>query len=198
LLTLMTKFVALANPHYKKIAVPVTASGEIDLLAEKMNLDLIKTRDSHLALMEAASDKDIRFVGGSKGGFIFNEFLFASDAMYSVAKLLECMALTKKRFGEIDSETVRLHGVRKHIVCPFHIKGAIMRRLMQDTESIPRDLVEGVRLFPKDSGTHTTVLLNPDRTRPLFHIFAESEDPSIAERFAEEYETKLTQWIKNE
>jgi mannose-1-phosphate guanylyltransferase / phosphomannomutase len=196
LLTLVTKFVALANPQNKKIAVPITASGEVDLLAKELHLEVVKTRDSHLALMEAAADKEIKFVGGSKGGFIFNEFLFASDGMYSVAKLLECMALTKKRFGEIDSETPRLHCIRKNIPCSFHIKGRIMRRLMKDTESIQRDLIEGVRLYPENSGKFTSVLLNPDRTRPVFHLFAESKDPATAERFAEEYEKKLLAWIK--
>ena len=196
LLTLMTKFVVLANPQIKKIAVPITASGEIDLLAKEMQLEVIKTRDSHLSLMEAASDKEIKYVGGSKGGFIFNEFLFASDAIYSVAKVLECMALTKKRFGEIDKETARLHNVRRSIPCPFHVKGRVMRSLMKDTEGIPRDLVEGVRLFPGNSGKHTSVLLNPDRTRPLFHVFAESEELKKAEQFANEYEKKLSTWIK--
>jgi mannose-1-phosphate guanylyltransferase/phosphomannomutase len=196
LLTLMTKFVVLANPHIKKIAVPITGSGEVDILAEEMNLELIKTRDSHLALMEAASDKDTKYVGGSKGGFIFNEFLFASDGMYSVAKLLECLALTKKRFGEIDRETARLQFVRKSIPCSWNVKGQVMRQVMKDTESIPRDLIEGVKLYPKEAGKHTSILLNPDRTRPLFHIFAESEDLKVAERWADDYEKKLLQWIQ--
>ncbi|HEY6952713.1 MAG TPA: hypothetical protein VI758_09920, partial [Bacteroidota bacterium] len=173
-------------------------SGEVDLLARELNLEVVKTHDSHLALMEAASDKDIKFVGGSKGGFIFNEFLFASDGMYSVAKVLECMALTKKRFGELDSETPRLHSIRKHLPCSFNVKGRVMRRLMKDTETVRRDLIEGVRLYPENSGAHTSVLLNPDRTRPLFHIFVESEDPAVAQRFADEYEKKLARWIKEE
>ena len=194
LLTLMTKFVLLANPRIKKIAVPITASSEVDLLAAPLNVAIVKTRDSHLALMEAASDKEIGFVGGSKGGFIFNEFLFASDGMYSVAKLLECMALTKKRFGELDKETPRLHAIRVSIPCSWNIKGQVMRRVMKDSESSPRDLIEGVKIYPKNAGKHTSVLLNPDRTRPLFHIFAESEDPKVAERFAGEYEKKLLQW----
>ncbi len=198
LLTLMTKFVALANPKNRKIAVPITASGEIDLLAKEMGLDVVKTKDSHLALMEAAGDKEMKFVGGSKGGFIFNEFLFASDAMYSVAKLLECMAITKKRFGELDRETPRLHAIRKNIPCSFHIKGRIMRRLMKETETIRRVLVEGVRLYPEDSDTCTSVLLNPDRARPMFHLVAESKDAARSEKYAEVYEKKLLTWIKED
>jgi len=197
LLTLMTKLVVLANPAIKKIAVPISASGEVDMLAEELGLTVVKTRDSHLALMEAASNKQIKFVGGTKGGFIFNDFLFASDGMYSVAKLLECLALTKKRLGELDKETLRLHLIKKDIPCSWNLKGQVMRHLMKDSERVPRELIDGVKLFPRDKDPLTSVLLNPDRTRPLFHINAESRDPSLAQRLAVEYETKLNRWINN-
>jgi mannose-1-phosphate guanylyltransferase/phosphomannomutase len=198
LLTLMTKFVALANPEVKQVAVPISASGEIDLIAKEMGLKVVRTRDSHLALMEVSSDKETKFVGGTKGGFIFNEFLFASDGMYSVAKILECMALTKKRLGELDRETMRLHFVKRNVPCAWHAKGRVMRRLMKDSEALPRELIEGVKIYPKNMGALTSVLLNPDRARPLFHINAESSDPRIAQRLAEEYETKILSWIRSE
>ncbi len=98
--------------------------------------------------MDAATDKQIKFVGGTKGGFIFNEFLFASDGMYSIAKLLEYIAKTKKRIGELDKETPRLHFVKKNISCPWHVKGRIMRKLTEQSERIPRDLIEGIKLYP--------------------------------------------------
>ena len=62
LLTLMTKLVVLAHPEIKKIAVPISATSEIDMLAAEHGLTIIKTRDSHLALIEAASNKQIRFI----------------------------------------------------------------------------------------------------------------------------------------
>jgi mannose-1-phosphate guanylyltransferase/phosphomannomutase len=198
LLTLMTKFVALANPMLKRIAVPISASKEIDLIAREHGLTVLRTRDSHLAMMEAASDSAYRFVGGTKGGFIFNEFLFASDGTYAVAKLLECMALTKKRLGELDRETPRLHFVKKNVPCAWHVKGRVMRRLMKESESLPRELVEGVKLYLSDYGANTSVFLNPDRTQPLFHIYAESDDAAIAQQLADEYEAKLRQWIEHE
>lgn len=198
ILTLMTKLVVLAHPEIKKIAVPISASGEIDLLAKEFGLTVLKTRESHLALMEAASDKQIKFVGGTKGGFIFNEFLFASDGMYSVAKLLECMALTKKRFCELDKETSRLYLIKKHISCSWNVKGKVMRHLMKDSERLTRELIDGVKIFPSRKDRHTSVLLNPDRTRPYFHIHAESMEHVVAEALANEYEMKITQWIEND
>jgi mannose-1-phosphate guanylyltransferase/phosphomannomutase len=148
--------------------------------------------------MDAATDKQNKFVGGTKGGFIFNEFLFASDSMYSITKLLECIAKTKKRIGELDKETPRLHFVKKNISCPWHVKGRIMRKLTEESEGIPRDLIEGIKLYPVDIGKHTSVLLNPDRARPVFHINAESVDIAVAQRLADEYESKIKNWIDSE
>jgi mannose-1-phosphate guanylyltransferase/phosphomannomutase len=198
LLTLMIKYLALSGYDIAKFAVPITASGEVELIAKEFNLEVIKTRDSHLALMEAVADKQIKFVGGTKGGFIFNEFLFACDGMFSIAKLHECMAKTKKRIGDLDKETPRLHFVKKNISCPWHVKGRIMRKLTEQSERIPRDLLEGIKLYPKDLGDHTSVLLNPDRARPVFHINAESADIAVAQRLSNEYETLIRQWIEGE
>ena len=178
--------------------VPLAASGEIDLLAKEYGLSVLKTRDNHLALMEAAADKQNRFVGGTKGGFIYNDFLFASDGMYSVAKLLECLAQTRKHLGELDRETPHLHLVKKAVPCSWSVKGRVMRHLMKDSERIQRELIDGVKIFPRQQDHRTSVLLNPDRTRPLFHINAESEDLGFAESLAGEYAEKLQQWINNE
>ena len=198
LLTLMTKFVCLANPDLKTIAVPISATGEVDILSREFGVTLMKTRDSHLALMEAASDKDVKFVGGTKGGFIFNDFLFASDGMFSVAKLLEFMAKTKKRLGELDRETPRLHMVRANLPCPWQVKGKVMRRLIKDTEGIPRELIEGVRVHPDGKGDNASVFLNPDSARPIFHIYAESAKPDAAVQMSEEYARKIAGWIEAE
>jgi mannose-1-phosphate guanylyltransferase/phosphomannomutase len=137
-------------------------------------------------------------VGGTKGGFIFNDFLFASDAMYSITKLLECIARTKKRIGALDKETPRLHFIKKNISCPWHVKGRIMRKLTMESEGIPRDMIEGIKLYPPEYGPHTSLLLNPDRARPVFHINAESDDIAAAQKLAQEYESKIKTWIDNE
>jgi mannose-1-phosphate guanylyltransferase/phosphomannomutase len=196
LLTLVTKYMALSHPDMKRVAVPIAASGEIDLVAVEHHFEVVRTPDSHLALMDAASTKGHLFVGGTKGGFIFPEFLFASDAMYSVAKIMECMALTNKKLGELDGSVPRLTFVKKNIPCPWHAKGRVMRHLMKDTEHMPRQLVEGVKVFPANLGAHTSVLLNPDRARPVFHVNAESADLATAQRLSNEYETKVKSWIE--
>ncbi|MEW6060641.1 MAG: sugar phosphate nucleotidyltransferase [Bacteroidota bacterium] len=194
LLTLVTYLFLNAYPDMKKIAVPITASAEIDLIAQHMGVEVVKTRDSHLSLMEAATREDIKFVGGTKGGFIFTDFLFASDGMYSVAKILEMMALTNTRFGKLDQQVPKLHMNRKVIHVPWDKKGKVMRYLMKETDHHPqRILLDGVKLI-LDHTASTSVLLWPDRSKPSFHIFAESKERELADLLIAQYEEKIVAW----
>ena len=129
--------------------------------------------------MEASSAKDVQFIGGTKGGFIFPEFLFASDGMYSVAKILEMMAMTGKRFGVIDKEVPHLHLQKRSIHCPWERKGRVMRYMMQETEGMHRVLVDGIKIFVDSDSPTTSVLMWPDKAKPLFHIQAESNQRKI-------------------
>jgi mannose-1-phosphate guanylyltransferase/phosphomannomutase len=194
LLTLVTHLFLTVYPEVKKIAVPITASAEIDLIAEHMGVQVVKTRDSHLSLMEAATKEDIKFVGGTKGGFIFTNFLFASDGMYSVAKILEMLALANTRFGQLDKQVPRLHMNKKTIHVPWDKKGRVMRYLMKDTDSQPhRILLDGVKLV-LDHTASTSVLMWPDRAMPTFHVHAESADKELAEILVSQYEEKIVEW----
>lgn len=194
LLTLVTYLFLTAYPNVKKIAVPITASTEIDLIAEHMGVSVIKTRESHLSLMEATTKEGVQFVGGTKGGFIFTDFLFASDGMYTVAKILEMMALTNTRFGQLDKQVPKLHRQRKTIHVPWDKKGRVMRYLMKDTDSQShRILVDGVKLV-LDHKASTSVVLLPDREKPLFHVHAESANKELAEMLVTQYENKIVEW----
>jgi mannose-1-phosphate guanylyltransferase/phosphomannomutase len=194
LLTLITYLFLTVYPEVKKIAVPITASAEIDLIADHMGVELIKTRDSHLALMDTASKDDVRFVGGTKGGFIFPDFLFASDGMYSVAKILEMMALANVRFGQLDKQVPRLHMNKKVIHCPWDRKGKVMRHLMKATDDHQhRVLVDGVKLL-LDRENSSSILMWPDKSKPTFHLHAESADAELTDMIAAQYEERIIEW----
>jgi len=194
LLTLVTYLYLSVNPGVKKIAVPITASAEIDMITHGVGVETIKTRDSHLALMEASMAKDVQFIGGTKGGFIFPEFLFASDGMYSVAKILEMMAQTGKRFGTIDKEVPHLYLLKRSVHCPWERKGRVMRFMMQETEGMNRVLVDGIKIFVDKNSATTSVLMWPDKAKPLFHIHAESDRKETASELLNLYEEKILRW----
>jgi len=194
LLTVVTDMFLQTHKDVETIAVPITSSGEIDLLAAQHNVSVIKTRNSHLAMMEAAANKRIRFIGGTKGGFIFTDFFFATDAMYSLAKILEMMARAEKRLGGFDAEIPKLYAARRTVNCSWEHKGKVMRYIMANTEQSRRDLVDGVKVYFDDRQRGASILLIPDKERPLFHVSAEAQDQQTADRLALDYEKKVISW----
>ena len=93
----------------------------------------------------------MRFVGGTKGGFIFTDFFFATDAMYSVAKILEMMAQTGQAARRSSTRSIpRLPRARRNVNCSWEHKGKVMRHIMHDTEGQRRDLVDGVKVYLDD------------------------------------------------
>jgi mannose-1-phosphate guanylyltransferase/phosphomannomutase len=165
----------------------------VDAIAAPKGVTVLKTRNSHLAMMEAAASGKVQFVGGTKGGFIFTDFFFATDAMYSVARILEMMAKTDKRLGDLENELPRLYRAKRSINCSWEHKGKVMRRIMKDSEKTKRDLVDGIKIY-FDAGQMGSVLLIPDKERPLFHINAEASDQQTANTIATDYEHRVITW----
>jgi Phosphomannomutase len=194
LLTLITYLYLEVYPETKKIAVPITASMEVDDICRERNVQVVRTGDSHSELMRAVTaDPEIGFVGGTKGGFIFPKFLFAVDGMFSAAKIMELIAKSKTRIGELAARMPeRYFLVKRNVACPKDLKGKVMRKIMEDTAEHYRVLIDGVKIIYDNE---TSLLLLPDRERDIFHINAESRTKSRAARLVSEYEKKLNEWI---
>lgn len=195
LLTIVADMFMRTHKDAKTIAVPITSSGELDLIAGARGVKVLKTRNVHAAMMELAKNKTTDFVGGTKGGFIFTDFFFATDAMYSVAKILEMMARSGKGLAEINDELPKLSAAKRNVNCSWEHKGKVMRNIMRDTEGLRRDLVDGVKVyFDEQQQDAVSVLLIPDKERPLFHINAEAREQRTADNVANQYEKKVIRW----
>ncbi|MCL5267179.1 MAG: sugar phosphate nucleotidyltransferase [Bacteroidetes bacterium] len=194
LLSIITKLFAVSEPDTKRIAVPFSASREVDLIAEEHNLEVVRTKATHQALMNAAFEGDFDFVGGTKGGFIFPKFMFASDAMFSVAKILEMTAKSGLTLSELDKMVPKLHMVKKNMDCPWSEKGSIMRKLIELTKDEKRETIDGIKVH-YDGGTWVHLL--PDKERPLFHINAESLNGDLAQSVVDKFESRIASWLSD-
>ncbi|MFZ1729252.1 MAG: sugar phosphate nucleotidyltransferase [Bacteroidota bacterium] len=179
----------------KKMACPVAASSEMDALAEEYGVTLLRTPSTHGGMMNAVlADPELDYVAGTRGGFIFPEFLFATDAMYSVAKILEMMAVTGWRLGEVDRSMPRLYRSSRTVSCPWQAKGRVMRFAMNESENHERQLIDGIKiLFARD----TWVLLIPSKEHEVFMVYSEAPTQEHADRLASEFEEKVVQWRDN-
>lgn len=190
LLVLLTKLLIEANCP-RKIAVPVTASRQIEELCEPLKIQVVRTANRARAIVDADFKHDVQYAGDTQGGFIFTNFLFAFDAMFTMGKILELMARGNIRFGELHDSVPQLALQKTNVPCPWDSKGKVMRRLMEDTENFRRELIDGIKIF-KDKDW---VLVLPDTERPIFHVNAEAGDEETAEAMVQEYRDKIIKWI---
>lgn len=175
-------------PKTKKIAVPIQASGEIDIVAKKYFTDIVRVKDSHFAIMDATSDPEVELAGGTKGGVIFPEFSFATDGMFSIMKILELTARSHKKLSEIEGKTPQLHMSKNNVFCTLDMKGKIMRKLVEDSDGMRRQMIDGIKIFFDD---YTWVLCIPDSEREIFHVNAEARTRKKAEQLVKEYSAKI-------
>ncbi|MCS7170301.1 MAG: hypothetical protein NZ949_06715, partial [Candidatus Kapabacteria bacterium] len=191
LLTLMLKLFLHTHRHDAPfvVAVPVAASSEVEQVAEEYHVQVLRVRNSHSAMMEATRDPAVRFVGGTRGDFIFPEYLFAADGMFSAAKLLEMLALTGWELSELDARLPRRYQRELSVPCPWERKGSVLRRAME-YPAADRQLIDGVKLF--DGGS--SVLIFPDRQASAMVVIAEAATPEEADALAYRYQELVRKW----
>lgn len=180
-------------PNTKKIAVPIQASSEIDISAAKYGTEVIRVKDSHFAMMNAAEIEDVDLVGGTKGGVIFPDFSSATDGMFTIIKILEMLGSSGKSLSKIEKETPRLFMSKNNIFCTKEQKGKIMRKLVEETEGIKRELIDGIKLF---FDQYKWVLCIPDSEREIFHVNAEANTKKKAADLVKEFSNKIN-WYHN-
>lgn len=196
LLSIVTKLFLESNKDREpyKIAVSVVASTEIETIAKDYNVEVVRIKNSHSAMMDATSDESILFVGGIYGGFIFRDFLLASDGMFTCGKILEMLAKTNFKFSTLDETLPKKHLYIVTIECPWDLKGMVMRKAMDYSEHSKRELIEGVKIFFEDE----TVLLVPEKETAQFSIVAESDSQFNANYLADKYAGIVSKWITEE
>ncbi len=178
-------------PKTKKIAVPIQASSEIDIVAKKYFSEIVRVKDSHFAIMEATDDPDVELAGGTKGGVVFPNFLFATDGMFTIVKMLELLAKAGKSVSRIEKETPRLFMAKNNVFCTKDQKGKIMRRLVEESEGMKRQLIDGIKIFYDQ---YKWALCIPDSEREIFHVNAEAKTRKAAEELVKEYSNKIRKY----
>ncbi|WP_121968093.1 mannose-1-phosphate guanyltransferase [Leptolyngbya sp. BC1307] len=196
LTALMAYMILTAHPR-GTVVVPVHASGAIEEIARRHDGQVIRTKANPTALMEACRTHPNVVLGGSGDmGFIFPQLHPGFDAMFCVAKLIEMLLIQERSLGKIWEELPRISHRSQSIRCPWTIKGALMRYLVETHPADSLELVDGVKIV--DPSRQNWVLILPDASEPLVRIFANSEDRNWVDRQLQTYRQKVQHFIEVE
>jgi mannose-1-phosphate guanylyltransferase/phosphomannomutase len=189
-LSLLTVLVC-AVEREGNLVVPVGAPQAVDTLAKAAGLTVQRTRADGCSLVEAARNRQARFVASMDDRFGFPKFQPHFDGLFSAAKVME---LTARAELSLDQAFAMLPKHTYHhlqMPCPWESKGRLMRRMSEDAVDKQASFTDGVRI----DTDHGWVLVLPDQHRPIAHIFVEAEERRDADALRDLYRGKVSGWL---
>lgn len=201
LLTALMVHMILTDHPRGTVVVPVNASSAVEQIARRHDAKVIRTKANPTALMEACHKNSNVVLGGSgEMGFIFPQLHPGFDAMFCIAKLIEMLTLqqqesfsTPRTLGQIRTELPRVSHRMLSVRCPWAVKGSLMRHLVQTHPPDVLDLTDGVKIF--NHRHDSWILVLPDASEPLVHLYADSQDRGWVDETLREYRASVQEFV---
>jgi mannose-1-phosphate guanylyltransferase/phosphomannomutase len=190
-LCLLTYLAFNLNPS-SAIAVPISASSSIDMIARDYSGKVIRTKTNYRSMMEVSFSGRVVLVGEGKGGYIFSKFQPALDAMMSIVKILEATAKIGKNLSDILKKLPQSKIVRGHVASEWELKGTVMRNLIEFAKDKDAELIDGIKILEKEGW----IIIIPDSERPLFHVNAEGKTIETSRKLVDKYTEMIKKWQK--
>lgn len=196
LTALMVNVMLTAHPRHT-VVVPAYASSAIEAIARRHQSRVLRTKANPTALMEASQDTSYVVLGGSGDmGFIFPQLHPGFDAMFGIAKLIEMLTIQERSLAQIRAELPRVSHLQSTLRCPWRLKGALMRHLVELHPSERLELVDGVKIL--DAHRDNWVLILPDAGEPLVRVYANSEEREWADSALHDYCQMVREFVARE
>ncbi len=179
------------------VVVPVHASSAVEQIARRHDGKVIRTKANPTALMEECRrDPHVVLGGSGEIGFIFPQLHPGFDAMFCIAKLIEMMTVQERSLASMRTELPRVYHKTSTVRCPWTVKGALMRQLVETHPAQDLELVDGVKIISHQDDSW--VLILPDAGEPMVHLFANSNDREWVDENLREYRTRVQTFIEQE
>ncbi len=187
LLLLFLKTIDEAVDRPVKAYVPVSCPSVLDSKLKNVTVERGKFRGLSPNLINR-----YYFVGDLSGRFIFPEFSYSPDAVYSSIKFLELLSYAGKKVSELLSEIPNFYFNHIIVNCPSSEKARLMRKLSEEAMEKNASFVDGVKIFMNGDW----ILFIPDQFTDKLHIFVQSESRERGEELLEHYKKLVGSWIE--
>ncbi|HZB31050.1 MAG TPA: mannose-1-phosphate guanyltransferase [Streptosporangiaceae bacterium] len=167
-----------------RVALPITTTRVAEQVCRFHGVRVEWTSTSQDVLTKTAADPDIILAGDGRGGFVLPEFCTTLDGIAAFIRLLGLVARTRLNLSQIEQRIPEAHLLKRSVPTPWAAKGAVMRHVVEAAGERSIDTTDGVRVVEDDG---RWVLVLPDPTEAVTHLWAEGPDNDAAQALLEEW-----------
>lgn len=176
------------------IVTPVSSSSMVEEVVTNAGGKLVYTAVGSPVVARRMMAESSKFGGEENGGLIFAEHQYCRDGAMTIAKMLESIV----KFGPLVKQLEELpvyYTDKRKIECPNNRKNDLIEAMKEKFSPGNKvDLTDGMKILFSDGGW---VLLRPSGTEPIFRIYSESKDKSIAENRCAEFEEAAKEFMSH-
>ncbi|MFC5184161.1 mannose-1-phosphate guanyltransferase [Actinomadura harenae] len=166
------------------VALPVTTTRVAEQVCRFHGVRVRWVSTSQDDLTRAAADPDVIFAADGRGGFLMPEFSSTVDGIAAFVRLVGLVARTRLTLSQIDRRIPEAHLLRRSVPTPWAAKGSVMRTVVEAADGRTIDTTDGVRVVEDDG---RWVLVLPDPSDAVTHLWAEGPDADAAQELLEEW-----------
>jgi len=174
--------------RYRKdmmINIPASASMTLEKLIISQGGSAVRTSTG---LRAPAGDTDI-FLGGPSGRYPYLELKY--DPLFVFLRVLQFLTLERSMLYDVKSTLPKGNVKHTSIYCASDNKASAMRKLSSEVDQKKIDLIDGVRI----NKGNAWVLVLPDTSHPLLHLYGEGETTELRDAIMEEYSARIKQHL---
>lgn len=176
-------FIMLKSTELKTLVVPVTSSDSMEGIARMCGVGFIRTKTPQKSILEAYINNEKTLSRRD----IINSYLITLDAVGILMLTLNLMANSNITLSEIISKFPKYYKKNQEVLCPWNMKGKVMRNLIEENSSDSVELIEGVKLNYADAWA----LILPDAEEPVCRVYAEAKNSDDVEKISDELARKI-------
>jgi mannose-1-phosphate guanylyltransferase / phosphomannomutase len=169
------------------IVTTATAPHWITRVIEERGGSHVSAKGDPAGLIRSALQLDAVLACDDDGGVCWPEHLGAFDGMFTLAKLLELLAVSGHSLSELRRSLPAATYMTRTEFCPWESKGRVMRVLLEQHDDTLLDLADGIKVFVEGGW----VLVQPDPDTPYYHIVVSVEDAAQGRALLGEYAERV-------
>lgn len=177
----LVALITLETVKNATIIVPISAPSVIDVLAEQYGGKVLRTKTSPLEVMGQMVSN------GQEDIALNHQFILNFDAIGGLVRIMDFMKAKDIPLSALVERIPSFYMSKKEVECPWNVKGKVIRKIIEENEAQPIELMEGVKIY-QDGGW---VLVLPDAEKAVCKVIGEGYSEEFAESITDHFAVRV-------